>query len=802
MKIPVIWLNDFVKVDDISPETLADKLVSIGFEVEEIIFAGEGIEGVVTGKILSIEKHPDADKLKVCKVDLGDGKETVIVTGAGNVSVGDVVPVATDGSSLPGGKNINAAPLRGVMSYGMMCSGAELKIDNSVIAGAEVNGILILPPSTPLGQDIRKVLGLDQYVLDVSVTANRPDCQSVYGMAREVGAVLGRKVKSPDMSYKTVPASIPIPQARVEADKLCFKYSGRIIEQVKIKPSPDWMRLRLRLAGIRPINNLVDITNYVLIEMGQPLHAFDDRFVKGGICVRTARDGENIVALDGKNYELSSDMLIIADDEKPIAIAGVMGGEYSGIMPDTVSVFLEAATFARGTVRSTSRALGLRSDSSARYERGVSLYSVDTGRERALHLCYKLKAGKISDAYTEAGAGREQPVRITTSAEQISGLLGISISEKDILKILRSLDFAVTVNKRANGSALVCEVPPYRTDVENYTDLAEEVIRFYGYDNINSTFLATARSTVGGRDFMHENMESVKALLCGYGAYEILTYGFINRKQYDWLRVPDSDKLRNAIPLRNPLSEEFAYMRTQLIGSMLKVVYTNLNRKNENFRLFEIARTFIPDKLPLETLPEERQTLCVALVGKNEDFYALKEIVGHILKRFGKQYGIKSGSCCWLHPGVSADVVCDGKVVGSFGKVHPKVLGNFGIDCDVYALEINLEPVISSVPPVVQYQPLPRFPAIERDLALIVKNDRTVGEIIAEIKNSAGNMLESVRLFDVYRGEQIESGFKSVALSLTFRAKDRTLDDDEVQSVMNVILGNVESRLGAKLRTV
>lgn len=796
MKIPVIWLNDFVKVDDMEPAALADKLVSIGFEVEEIIDTGAGIAGVVTGKILGKIKHADADKLSVCTVDLG-GKTVVIVTGATNVNVGDVVPVATDGAQLPGGKTIKAAPLRGVMSYGMLCSGGELGIDDSVIAGAEVNGILILPPDTPVGADIKAVLGLDQYVLDVSVTANRPDCQSVYGMAREVGAVLGRPVKAPDLSYETVKGTVAIPNVRVTANELCPRYSGRIIEDVAVRPSPDWMKLRLRLAGIRPINNLVDVTNYVLIEMGQPLHAFDDRFVVGGINVRTAAANEKIVALDGNEYALKEGMLVIADDEKPVAIAGVMGGECSGIMPDTTSVFLEAATFARGSVRATSRALGLRSDSSARYERGVCLSSVAAGRERALHLYYELGAGKISDAQAEAGTGREEEQVIVTSAGQISALLGINISDADVVRILAALGFGVT----EQDGQLRCAVPSYRTDVDNYTDLAEEVIRFYGYDNIRSSFLATARPTVGGRDTEHENIEMLKDLLCGYGAYEAMTYGFIPKKQYDLLRVDENDRLRQAIGILNPLSEEYAYMRTQLIGSMLKAVYTNTNRKNTDFRLFEIARTFIPEELPLKKLPAENQTVCLALVGKNESFYALKEIVGHIFGRFGLGFTLDYSRASWLHPGVSADIAVDGRVVGRFGKVHPKVLDNYGIHTDVYAAEIDMSGFIGRRLPVRVYDPLPRFPAVERDLALVTDDKYSVGAIIAEIRASAGALLEDVRLFDVYKGEQIAAGKKSVALSLTFRSKERTLEDGEIQAAMDAVLQNVRAKLGAELRS-
>lgn len=804
MKIPVIWLNDYVKVDDITPEELAEKLVGIGFEVEEIIYAGEGIQGVITGRIVALAKHADADKLSVCTVDLGNSTVT-IVTGASNVQIGDIVPVATDGAELPGGKQIHTAPLRGVMSYGMLCSGTELHVDDSVIEGAEAHGILILPPNTPIGKDIKEILGLDQYVLDVSVTANRPDCQSVYGMAREVGAVLGRKVKPLDVSYKTVSGKTLIPQAVIEAPSLCAKYSGRKIENVSVAPSPDWMRLRLRLAGIRPINNLVDITNFVLLEVGQPLHAFDSRFVQGDIHIRKAQNGEKIVALDGKEYNLQNDMLVIADDDKPIAIAGIMGGEYSGIMPDTTDVFLEAATFARGSVRATSRAIGLRSDSSARYERGVGLWSVETGRERALHLFDALHAGEVTDSVTEAGFGKEQEITIATSAQQISALLGIDVPEKKIVKILKALDFSVQTQAAKQSadskSELLCTVPAFRTDVENYTDLAEEVIRFYGYDNIESTLMTCARPTVGGRDAEHENVERLKDLLCGYGAYEILTYGFIHKRQYDWLRLPNDDALRLSIPILNPLSEEYGYMRTQLIGSMLKTVYTNTNRKNSDFRLFEIARTFHPKSLPLTELPQEKQTLCISLVGKKESFYDIKEMVAHVLHLFDVAYTIQYSKKSWLHPGISADIYTDGACIGSFGKIHPRVLENYSINTDVYAAELDLSSFIDKPLPVRIYEPLPKFPAIQRDLALVVAEKYTVGEIIDLIRATGGTLLENVRLFDIYRGEQVESGCKSVALTLTFRAKDRTLDDAEVQKEMDNILIAAKSALNAVLRS-
>lgn len=790
----MLWLNDFVQVDDIAPETLADKLVNIGFEVEEIIYTGDGIENVLTGKILDIKKHPDADRLSVCLVDVGC-EITTIVTAATNIAVHNIVPVARDGAHLPTGKIIHTGDLRGVTSYGMFCSGGELKIDDSVIAGAEVDGILILPPETAVGQDIKDVLGLNDYVLDVSVTANRPDCQSVFGIAREVGAVLKRKVKAPNIKYKTIESDVKIPAVTIESP-LCSRYEGRLIVDVKVEPSPKWMCDRLRLAGIRPINNLVDITNFVLLEVGQPLHAFDLRFIDGDIHVRKASSEESIVALDGNRYALNRDMLVIADDRKPLAIAGVMGGEYSGIMPDTNTVFLEAAQFDRGSVRTTSRKLGLRSDSSARYEKGVDWHSIDFGRERALTLIAQLKAGKIVNVERHDGIPAPEKTVIRTSAKAIGTLLGIDIPTAQVVKILRALSFAV----EETGETLTVTVPEFRTDVDSYADLAEEVIRYYGYDSIESTFMATAKPTVGGYDEKQENIETLKDLLCGYGAYEIMTYGFINRKQTDMLQIPLDSPLRQEIAILNPLSEEYGVMRTQLVGSMLKVVYTNTNRKNDSFRLFEIARTFRPKSLPLKELPNEPQTLCIALTGKDESFYALQEIVYDVLRTFGVEFKIDYSKQPWLHPGISADMYYDGVMLGSFGKIHPKVADAFGIHVDTYVAELGLESFIGKRIATKIYKPLPKFPSVNRDLAVLIADVVPVGQIIESIRQVAGALCESVELFDIYKGEQIASDKKSVAFSLSFRSAERTLNDAEVQKVMDAIIAALRDKYDAQLR--
>lgn len=796
MKLPISWLNEYVSTEGIEPKKLADMLLNIGFEVEEIINIGEGIENVVAGKILDIKKHQDADKLQVCMVDVA--KEIItIVTGADNIAIGDIVPIALDGALLPGGKKIVSAPLRGVMSYGMMCSGGELNVDNLVIDGAEVDGILILPPQTELGADIKDILRLNDVVLDVSLTANRPDCQSIYGLAREVAAMLGRKIKPLSLKYKTYEFNGVVPSVKIENYDVCSRYTGQVIDNVVIEKSPDWMRDRLRMVGIRSINNIVDITNYVLTEVGQPLHAFDMRFIaNNSLNVRFATENEIIIALDEKKYNLKSNMLVIADSEKPLAIAGVMGGEHSGILNDTACVLLEAARFAKGSVRSTSRALGLRSDSSARYEKGVDWQSVEVGRDRALSLINQLKAGRVMAAFCADSITPPKCKTIKTTANQISELLGITVKVQTIAKVLKALEFDVLIN----ADNLTVNVPLYREDVDNFTDLAEEVIRFYGYDNIQSTLLKKARTTMGSLPTRQVDINKIKNIMCGMGAYEITTYSFINNKLHDKLNLSVNDELRNVITILNPLSEEYAVMRTQLSGNMLSTVSLNLSRKNKDFRLFEIGRTYIADELPLKDLPKENDTLCCSFVGKDESFYTIKAAVITFLSEFMNcEYTLDYSKKSYMHPGISADIIVNGDIVGFFGKVHPQVSKNFDLNEDVYLAEINLEKVLAYYNGRIAFKPLPKFPAVERDLAVVVKEEVSIGEII-NVANMATELCGEAQLFDIYRGEQIESGYKSIALSFKLQSQTKTLTDAEIQNAMDCILKALELKCGVKIR--
>lgn len=794
MKLSLNWLNDYVSTNGITPKELADKLLNIGFEVEEIIDTGKGLENIVTGKILEIKKHPDADKLHICSVDVG--KETLtIVTGAKNINAGDIVPVACDGAVLPNNKVIKSAPLRGVMSYGMMCSGKELGVDNSVIEGAEVDGILILPHNTKVGRDIKEVLRFNDVIFDISVTANRPDCQSVYGMAREVAALLGRKLKPLDLKYDSMPCE-KSPTIKI-ADKACGKYTCRIIKDVKIKQSPQWMRDRLRSVGIRPINNVVDITNYVLTEVGQPLHAFDLSFVsENGVIVRKAQNGEKITALNCEEYTLSNDMLVISDKVKPLAIAGIMGGEFSGINNKTDCVLLESAKFAKGVIRAASRKLGLRSDSSARYEKGVDSWSVDIGRERALALFDRLKAGKVTDGFAEASDGKESTKVIKVTAGKISALLGIKIKQDKIIKILQSLDFSV----EPRGGELIIEVPPFREDIDNYTDICEEIIRFYGYDNIDSAFMPTAKITAGGRDIRLTNISVLKSLITACGAYEISTFSFIGKRACDKLHVDSNSVLRRHIEILNPLGEEYSVMRTQMASGMLSAAAYNISKKNKNFRLFEVGKVYIPKELPITELPVEKDALCMAFAGEKEDFYTVKSVVSEIFRKYGIcPQKTEYSQVEYYHPGISADYDYNDKRICTFGKIHPLVAKDFDLPQNIYLCEMDISLFISHEVPQIKFEPLSKYQTVERDLAVIVKEDVPVGEVLRALKN-ADKLCVNAELFDIYKGEQIERGYKSVALSFELSAKDRTLNDEEITGAVNNILNALETEFGAKLR--
>lgn len=795
MKLPLSWLKDYVDID-CSAQELEAKLFSCGFEVEEKIFVGDKIDKIVTCKILKIEKHPNADKLSVTEVDAGKYGVLQIITSAKNIFVGATVPVALNGSTLSNGEKIVAGEIRGIKSDGMFCSGEELGINDDWYEGASVNGILILKENYALGEEVKKLLQLEDVVFDINVTANRPDCQSIFGLAREVAAVLGKPIKSPDLSYKT-DKNVSTKQTIKVTDNafdLCPRYKSHLVTDVKLAPSPQWMRRRLFSMGLRAINNIVDITNFVLLEIGQPMHAFDLADLEGNeINVRRAFSGEKIITLDEKEFSLSENNLVIADAVKPVALAGVMGGLNSEIKQTTSSVVFESAKFARDNVRKTSRTLGQRSDSSARYEKGVDFLSVETGLARALHLIDVLDCGKIAcDEYDLINAPIKEKV-INTTFSLINSVLGIEVPNETTVDILKRLNFKVAFN----GDEISVTVPLFREDMEGYPDIAEEIIREYGYSHINPSLLKTSAITNGGKNYEQRKSDEMKNLLTGYGFNEIITYSFVPEKDFDAYGLDKS----NAIKILNPLSEDSAVMRTSLIPSVIRAVCYNLNRKNGEGRLFELAKVYLIDSLPLKNLPEEREKLAFACFG-NEDFFTVKGIIEGILDNFcnGAQVRYVKSDKTFMHPTRSADIFVNGIYVGVFGQLNPVLGETLGADKEIYVAELDYKALKTLFNDKIVFRPISKFPSVQRDIALITDESVSCEELLCAIREAAGEYLEKVSLFDVYQGEGIEKGKKSMAFSLSFRAENRTLNVEEIETNIQNVLKNLREKTGAALR--
>ena len=794
MKLPISWLKEYVDIGDITPIELCEKLVNAGFEVEEIIYRGEGMSNVVVGRILDISKHPDADKLLVCRIDIG--KEVLqIVTGAPNVFIGAVVPVATHNSYLPCGKHITRGSLRGVESNGMLCGGEELCVTEDIYHGASVDGILILNDNEIIGEDMVKVLGLDDYVLDISITANRPDCGSVYGMCREIAGILGNQCKELDLTYNiTVDKDIKqYVNVKVYDVDLCTNYAMSVVDNVTIAQSPLWLTRRLSAVGLRGINNLVDITNYVLIELGQPMHAFDYADITDKtIIVRRANKGENITLLDDKEYSLGEQMLVIADKTKPVGLAGIMGGVKSGIKQDTKTVAFESAIFAKGSIRHTSKDLNVRSDSSARFERGLDDYTSLLALDRALHLVQQLKCGQVVKGQIKIGeyTGLRE---IKFDKSRIVKLLGIEVPDKDIVRILNGLGILATIEK----TTLNCIIPPYRADLTRPCDLIEEIIRIYGYSHITPTLLEDCRITIGGRSSVDTDINKIKGLLVSCGYNEIVTYSFGGRLTYEKLSVDKNADLSNNIKLLNPLGEEFSLMRRTLVADMLEVIAGNQSRHNEQLSLFELAKVYLTDKLPLESLPIEQRRLCVASTCQDA-FYTVKDDLLSLLARMGIDASVTSCQCEYLHPNISASLMCGDRVIGSVGLVHPTVADNYNIKSAVCVAELDVDTILSVKDDNIKYKSVPRFPAIERDFALVADIDMQSGKIIELIRKYCKHS-ESARVFDVYCGDQVGNNKKSIAINVVFRGEG-TLTDSDIEGEIKKCLSELNRQLNVVLR--
>lgn len=801
MKVSLSWLKDFVDID-VDVETLADKLVGAGFEVEEIIDAGANMKNVVLGKIVELEKHPDADKLQICQIDVG-GKELVqIVTGAQNVSKGDLVPVAMDNSLLPTGQEIKKGKLRGVPSNGMLCSGEELKLTESEYVGASVHGILIMNGEKyPLGTDMNVVLGNDDVVLDIGVTANRSDCNSVLGIAREVATVLNKPLKMPDVSFETdksVKVS-DIIDIDVEDKELCPRYMAAAVSDIKIQDSPEIIQKRLKSVGLRPINNIVDITNYVLIEIGQPMHAFDKNYIEGGkIIPRRAKNGEKIVALNEKEYVLDDTMLVICDVKKPCAIGGVMGGLNSGINDKTNTIIFESAKFLRDNIRRTSRKLNLHSDSSFRYERGIDFDSQRLGIMRALSLIYKYGFGKIADGLIDKLSQDLTRNKVETSVEEINGILGIEVPKDTVLNILNSLQIQSEIDK---DGKLTCVCPAFRDDIENANDLAEEVIRLYGYDKVKSTLLKGGNQTLGGKNRQEKNIDVLKDICVYHGMSEILTYSFTTPKSFDILKLSQDDARRNCVKLLKPLGEDLSVMRTTLAYSMISTLASNCLKSNKKAKLFEIANVYLPQTSDMSQLPSEVNTLALGRYGEGEDFFTMKGIVEVILKKFGLNGDFKRADISYLHKGRSADIYVGKNLVGYLGEVHPEVAKSFDVSERMYIAELNVDMLNKLADCSYEFVAISNYPPIERDIAVVVDESVLAGDLLACVRKGGGNLLVDAKIFDIYRNKEVlGENKKSVAISLVFRLAERTLTDEEVNAKINRILSKLSSEHNAVLR--
>ena len=795
MKISLKALKYYVDIN-VPVEELCDRMVMAGFEVESIEAEGENIKNVVAARIVKLEPHQDSDHLQICQMDIGKDELVQIVTGAGNIKEGDLVPAALDDSHLPNGMHIKAGKLRGVPSNGMLCSGEELCLTEADYEGASVHGILILRDEWAPGTDMREVLGLDDYIIDFKITANRPDCNCFMGVAKEASVVLGSAYHPPVPTYTTVGEDIKdYVDVEVKNYDLCPRYVGRVVKNLRIKSSPVWMQKALIASGMRPINNIVDITNFVMLETGQPMHAFNyNDLADKKIIVRNACEGETITTLDGKEYNLTTDMLVIADGQKPSCLAGIMGGKESEIEDDTKDLFLECAKFRRDSVRKTGRALGIRTESSGRFEKGVDIVNVGFAMDRALQLINDLDAGDIIEGALDCNQGLPEDKILTVTSKSIVDLLGVEIPEDRMVEILNSLCLPTEVK----DGVLTVRVPSIRDDIEGRADLAEEVMRIYGYDHIVGTPM---RGNVmrGKKLPARVKSDKMKALLCGLGCYEIATYSFIASGALDTLNLADDDNRRNAVKLINPLGDEYSTMRTQLVTSMLTVMATNINRKIESGRFFEESKRFIPKSLPVTEQPDELPTLCIGLYGKDEDFFTLKGIVEEIMSLFGAHTQYKRSNETYLHPGRQAEVLANNVSAAVIGEVHPAVAKNYDIDTRVYVAEIKLDVLYGINKRKTTYKPLPKYPAVERDFAMLCDADIPVGDLEKAIQSGGGRLLEKVELFDVYQGAQIPEGKKSVAYSVWLRSSEGTLTDAQIEETSNKIIAKLE-KLGAELR--
>ncbi len=808
MLVPVSWIKEYTDVN-VDVQEFVDRMVISGSNLEVVDYWGEGIEGVVIGRIEAIEKHPNADKLHVCKINVGKDEPVQIVTGADNIFVGAYVPVCLDGSHIPGplhgqpkleeGVTIHSGELRGVESFGMLCSFTELGFPDKAAPMISKDGIWILEGEWTPGADLVEALEMKEAVVDFEITPNRPDCLSMIGMARESSATFGEALRYPQTECTKVSPEKSEDYIKVDINKpeLCKRYCCRVIKDIKIEQSPWWPQRRLILSGQRPINNIVDITNYVMLEYGQPLHAFDIRTIAGRhVIVDTAADGEKFTTLDGTERTLSSSMLTIRDENGASAIAGVMGGLNSEIAPDTTMVLVESANFLGDSVRRTSKDLKLRTEASGRFEKGIDPNLAKDACDRFCYLVELLGAGTVLTGDVDVYPSVEEPVVTKVRVSRLNKVMGIEISGEQMCKYLNALE----IKTEMNGDEIICTAPTVRQDLSIEEDYVEEVARMYGYDKLPVSIPKSSNTAkyLG----LQEYRNTAKKVLAGLGIDEALTYSFVSPKALDKVFIPADSYRRQQVKILNPLGDETSVMRTVLLPNLMDVLYTNYSRSNEDVKVYELGNTFFDNhKADNGTLPEERDALCIAAYGKNESFYVMKGRVEELFAAFGfaAEFRTQKNNASF-HPGRCADMYLGETFLGTLGQVHPDVCENYGIGTEVYAAEIEFHEICKLTRGELIFKPLPKFPAMTRDFAMVVEEEVKVGDLEKEIRSCAGPLLEDAKLFDVYRGAPIEAGKKSVAFSLVYRAADRTLKDSEVSEINSRVLVYLKDKFNAVLR--
>lgn len=810
MQVSIKWLKDYIDFTE-TPEQLADKLTMAGIPVENVVDPGEGLEKVVTGRIEKLEPHQNSDHLQICTMNVGLAENIIIVTGAQNVAEGQVVPVAMVGAHLPNGMKISKGKLRGVASNGMLCSAQELKLDLEKLPEEQKTGIFILPSDTPVGIPAKDVLGLNDVVLEFELTANRADCFSVFGLVREIAAITGNKPHFPEIKVNEDDNTKlnDIFSVEIADPDLCSRFSTRMLKNVKIGPSPEWMQQRLEGAGIRSINNVVDVTNFVMIELGHPMHAYDyDKITGKKLIARRAIEGEELHTLDDTSRKAKGEMLVIADSEKAAGLAGIMGGFETEITDTTTTVVLESADFYGPCIRRTARACGLSSEASGRFERGVDSETTIKALDRAAQLLQEMGACTVCEGIVDVYPNPKQANYVTFTPEQINNHLGTNIAKDVMLNIITSVGFDVTKDE---NDEITVKVPSWRNDVTCMADISEEIARLHGFDKIKST-LPNGVSMQGTQSAKQTFIDKVKASLSSQGLYETISFALTNEETFNKLNIPQDSPLRKAVPIMNPLSDEYPLVRTTLLSSIFDNLARNLARKNDDVALFEVGSVFFPKTLPVTELPDEVVKIAGAITGRRNaqgwnqtndmvDFYDAKGIIEELLANLRvTRYTVETGTHYAMHPGKTALFKKGRDVIATVGEVHPAVLSAYGITKPVYIFELDATIVMKYMAKDLKYKALPKYPATSRDLAMLVDVDVNAADIEKAMTKAAGQNLTQITLFDVYTGKQVEEGKKSLAFSLTFQSNDKTLTDAEIDPAIEKIVAKLQKDFNANLR--